>query len=148
MADQADPTGRSQRSGRKPRKKELPDLSRLETAVMAVVWQLGDCSSAEVIAEFSKQRPLAETTIRTVLANLRKKGYLEPIPTIERGFRLRATVSRDAVAGRTLGGLVASLFGGSPREAIAHLLNDERLDEAELAEIRRLLDEKREEQTP
>src|ERR1700722_8849993 len=116
-------------------KTDLPELSRLELAVMGVVWELGDCSSAEVIAAFTKRRRLAVTTIRTVLANLRKKGYLEPIPTIERGFRLRATVSRDAVAGRTLGGLVASLFGGSPREAIAHLLNDERLDEAEFAGI-------------
>jgi BlaI family transcriptional regulator, penicillinase repressor len=124
-------------------KADLPELSRLELAIMDVVWELGDCSSAEVIAEFSKRRRLAETTIRTVLANLRKKGYLEPIPTIERGFRLRACVSRDAVAGRTLRGLVANLFGGSPRQAIAHLLKDERLDEAELKEIRRLLDEKR-----
>jgi BlaI family transcriptional regulator, penicillinase repressor len=124
-------------------KVELPEMSRLELAIMDVVWQLGDCSSAEVIAEFTKRRRLAETTIRTVLANLRKKGYLEPIPTIERGFRLRARVSRDAVAGRTLRGLVANLFGGSPRLAIAHLLQDERLDDAELKEIRRLLDEKR-----
>ena len=124
-------------------KVELPELSRLELAIMDVVWRLGDCSSAEVIAEFTKRRRLAETTIRTVLANLRKKGYLEPIPTIERGFRLRARVTRDAVAGRTLRGLVANLFGGSPREAIAHLLQDERLDVAELKEIRRLLDEKR-----
>jgi BlaI family penicillinase repressor len=124
-------------------KGELPEMSRLELAIMDVVWRLGDCSSAEVIAEFTKRRRLAETTIRTVLANLRKKGYLEPIPTIERGFRLRARVTRDAVAGRTLRGLVANLFGGSPREAIAHLLQDERLDVAELKEIRRLLDEKR-----
>jgi BlaI family penicillinase repressor len=124
-------------------KVELPEMSRLELAIMDVVWRLGDCSSAEVIAEFTKRRRLAETTIRTVLANLRKKGYLEPIPTIERGFRLRARVTRDAVAGRTLRGLVANLFGGSPREAIAHLLQDERLDVAELKEIRRLLDEKR-----
>src|SRR5580698_1255655 len=124
-------------------KRDLPEMSRLEMAVMTVVWKLGDCSSAEVIAEFTKRRRLAETTIRTVLANLRKKGYLEPIPTIERGFRLRARVTRDAVAGRTLRGLVANLFGGSPRQAIAHLLQDERLDDAELKEIRRLLDEKR-----
>jgi predicted transcriptional regulator len=124
-------------------KVELPEMSRLELAIMDVVWRLGDCSSAEVIAEFTKRRRLAETTIRTVLANLRKKGYLEPIPTIERGFRLRARVTRDAVAGPTLRGLVANLFGGSPREAIAHLLQDERLDVAELKEIRRLLDEKR-----
>jgi BlaI family transcriptional regulator, penicillinase repressor len=123
-------------------KSELPELSRLEMTVMGVVWELGDCSSAEVIAEFTKRRRLAVTTIRTVLANLRKKGYLEPIPTIERGFRLRARVSRDAVAGRTLRGLVGSLFGGSPRQAIAYLLKNERLDEAELKEIRRLLDQK------
>jgi predicted transcriptional regulator len=126
-------------------KTDLPELSRLELVIMAVVWELGDCSSAEVIAEFTKRRRLAETTIRTVLANLRKKGYLEPIPTIERGFRLRARVTRDAVAGRSLRGLVANLFGGSPREAIAHLLQDERLDDAELKEIRRLLEEKRRE---
>jgi BlaI family transcriptional regulator, penicillinase repressor len=124
-------------------KTDLPELSRLELAVMGVVWELGDCSSAEVIAEFTKRRRLAVTTIRTVLANLRKKGYLEPIPTIERGFRLRARVSRDAVAGRTLRGLVGSLFGGSPRQAIAYLLKSERLDEAELKELRRLLDEHR-----
>jgi BlaI family penicillinase repressor len=124
------------------RKTDLPELSRLELAVMGVVWELGDCSSAEVIAAFTKRRRLAVTTIRTVLANLRKKGYLEPIPTIERGFRLRARVTRDAVAGRTLRGLVGSLFGGSPRQAIAYLLKNERLDEAELKEIRRLLDEK------
>jgi BlaI family transcriptional regulator, penicillinase repressor len=124
-------------------KADPPELSRLELSVMATVWELGDCSSAEVIAEFTKRRRLAVTTIRTVLANLRKKGYVEPIPTIERGFRLRARVTRDAVAGRTLRGLVGSLFGGSPRQAIAHLLKDERLDEAELKEIRRLLDEHR-----
>ena len=124
-------------------KTDLPELSRLELAVMGVVWELGDCSSAEVIAEFTKRRRLAVTTIRTVLANLRKKGYLEPIPTIERGFRLRACMTRDAVAGRTLRGLVGSLFGGSPRQAIAYLLKSERLDEAELKELRRLLDEHR-----
>jgi BlaI family penicillinase repressor len=123
-------------------KTDLPELSRLELAVMGVVWELGDCSSAEVIAQFTKRRRLAVTTIRTVLANLRKKGYLEPIPTIERGFRLRARVTRDAVAGRTLRGLVGSLFGGSPRQAIAYLLKNERLDETELKEIRRLLDQK------
>jgi hypothetical protein len=37
---------------------------------------------------------------------------------------------------------VGSLFGGSPRQAIAYLLKNEHLDEAELKEIRRLLDQK------
>lgn len=129
------------------RKQDRPELSRLETEIMNVIWDLGECSSAEVTAEFSRKRALAPTTIRTVLANLRKKGYLEPVPTIERGFRLRATVGRDSVAKRTLKGLVASLFGGSPRQAIAYLLKEEEINAGDLAEIRRMLDEKRGEKT-
>jgi predicted transcriptional regulator len=128
--------------------RERPELSRLETEIMDVVWRLGECSSAEVIANYSKAgtaagRRLAPTTIRTVLANLRKKGYLKPVPTIEPGFRLRPTVERDSVVRRTLKSLVAGLLGGSPRQAIAYLLKDENLNDADLEEILRLVDSQR-----
>ncbi len=117
-----------------------PELSRLEVAVMNVVWDLGECSSAEVIEAFPEDRPLAPTTIRTVLANLRKKGFLEPVPTIERGFRLKATVDRASIARRSLSDLLRNLFEGSPRQAIAHLLNNERISDEDLEEIRRMID--------
>lgn len=129
---------------RSPKKsEEKPDLSRLELEIMDVVWDLGDCSSAEVIEAYAKKRPLAPTTIRSVLSNLRKKGYLEPIPTIERGFRLRALVNRESVASRTLKELLGILFGGSPRQAIAYLLKEQDIDEADLEAIRRIIDKKR-----
>ena len=42
------------------RQKELPPLTRLELDVMNVAWSLGDCTSAQVTAEFTKKRlPLA-----------------------------------------------------------------------------------------
>jgi len=130
--------------------RENPELSRLETEIMDVVWRLGECSSAEVIANYSKansaaSRRLAPTTIRTVLANLRRKGYLKPVPTIEPGFRLRPVVARESVVRRTLKSLVAGLLGGSPRQAIAYLLKDENLNDADLEEIRRLVDSQRKE---
>jgi len=117
----------------------LPELSRLEQEVMNIVWQLEECSSAEVIEAYARERQLAKTTIRTVLTNLRKKGYLEKVPTIERGFRLRPVVSRETVARRTLKNMVGTLFGGSPRYAVSCLLKESALDEAELKEIRRML---------
>jgi BlaI family transcriptional regulator, penicillinase repressor len=120
-----------------------PELSRLELEIMDVVWGLGDCSSAEVIAAYRKRRQLAPTTIRTVLTNLRKKGYLEPIPTIERGFRIRAIVNRESVAQRLMKGLLNCLFGNSPRQAIAYLLKEENVTPADLDEIRRLIDGQR-----
>ena len=120
-----------------------PELSRLELEVMDVAWQLGDCSSAEVTAAFVKKRPLAPTTIRSVLANLRKKGYLKPIPTVERGFRMRPTVKREDVARVTLGNLVANLFGGSPGQAILHLLEDEGIEETDVEHIRKMIEAKK-----
>ena len=138
---------------RKSEPRERPELSRLETEIMDVVWRLGECSSAEVISSYSKTsdstgRRLAPTTVRTVLANLRKKGYLEPVPTIEPGFRLRATVKRESVVRRTLKSLVAGLLGGSPRQAIAYLLKNENLNDADLDEIRRLVDSQRKRSAP
>ena len=118
----------------------LPELSRLEQEIMNVVWQLGACSSAEVIENYAKQRTLAKTTVRTVLANLRKKGYLEPVPTIERGFRLRPTVSQETVARRALKNIVGTLFGGSPKHVVTCLLKESEISKEELAEIRKMFD--------
>ena len=118
-----------------------PELSKLELDVMDIVWGLGECTSAEVIEAFREKRDLAETTIRTVLTNIRKKGYLELVPTVERVHRVRPTVSRSEVGRRTLKGLVAGLFGGSPSIAVQHLLKAEKIDDAELEEIERLIQE-------
>jgi predicted transcriptional regulator len=121
-------------------KADLADLSRLELAVMDIVWELGSASSSEIVAAFQKHRPLAPTTIRTVLTNLRRKGYLKRVPTVERGFRLKATVSRAVVARRSLREVLKTLFQGSLQQTIACLLSDESLSDEEMAEVRRLLE--------
>jgi predicted transcriptional regulator len=130
------------RKEKRPRR-ELPELSRLELAVMDVVWGLGECSSAAVIEAYTARRPLAPSTIRTVLGNLRRKGYLAAVPSLERGFRLRPVVARESVAHRSLPSLIRHLFGGSPRQAIAYLLEAGEIDESELEEIRALIEARR-----
>lgn len=128
---------------KRPSKRTRPAMSSLEMDVMDVVWELGDCTSAQVIDAFSRKRPLAPTTIRTVLTNLRNKGYIKPIPTIGRGFMFRPTVPRESVARRSLKELLTSLFRNSPRQAIAYLLDDANVTEDELDEIRRMIDERK-----
>lgn len=125
------------------RKPSRPALSSLEMEIMDVVWELGDCTSAQVIEAFTKKRLLAPTTIRTVLTNLRHKGYVKPIPTVGRSFVFRPTVLRESVARRCLNDLLSSLLGNSPRQAIAYLLDDANVTEEELDEIRRMIDERK-----
>jgi predicted transcriptional regulator len=117
---------------------DLPPLGPLELTLMQVIWERGSATAAEVGKALRKERPLADTTIHTVLANLREKGYLEPIPTVERALRFAPRVPREQVARRSLRQLLDEFFGGSPRRLMAHLIQQERVDETELAEIRKL----------
>lgn len=125
-----------------PRRKSTEHhLSPLELDVMNVIWELGECTSAEVIEAFQKKRRLANTTIRTVMSNIRKKGYIEMVPSVESRIHFRAKVSKQAVARRTVKQMLGDLFSGSPREAIAFLLKEEFLEPGELEEIRKMIDE-------
>ena len=124
------------------KKSKLPELSKLEIDIMDLVWDLGECSSAEVIDACRRRRPLADTTVRTVLTNIRKKGYLELVPSVERGFRLRPTVSREEVARRSIRQLVGQFFKDSPQEAIAYLIDEADMNDDALAEVRKLLEER------
>jgi BlaI family penicillinase repressor len=127
--------------GRKPRQKTpgQPDLTGLELEVMQVVWERGKANAAEVGKAFLGRRELAPTTIHTVLANLRKKGYLDLVPTTERALRYAPRVAREQVGGRRLRSLLHEFFGNSPRRLMAHLMQEGSFDEAELEEIRKLI---------
>ncbi len=116
-----------------------PELTPLELTIMQIVWERDNATAAEVGQALQEKRPLADTTIHTVFANLRKKGYVEPIPTVERALRFAPCVRREQVAGRWLTGLMRDFFGGSAPRLMAHLIEEEKVDEAELAEIRKLL---------
>ena len=93
------------------------DLSALELAVMSVIWELGECGSREVIDAYNARaaRELADTTIRTIVANLRRKGYVEPVPTIERGMRLRPAVAREGGGAAQLPPAHRAIFRRLPR---------------------------------
>lgn len=128
--------------GRK-KKTNSHDLTGLELEIMQVVWARGNATAAEVGEALGRKRPLAGTTIHTVLANLRGKGFIKPIPTIERVLRFAPVVAREKIASRSLRQLMGDFFGGSPQRLLAHLIKEEKVGEAELAELRSLLHDAR-----
>lgn len=133
----------STRRNRPKSSAKLPQLGELELEVMLVVWELGECTSGDVIEAFGKRRELAASTLRNVLANLRTKGYLKPVPTIGRGFLLRPTVKRESVANHTLQGWLRSFFQDSPQQAVASLLDVSDATDEELEAIRKMIEARR-----
>lgn len=51
-------------------------LGDLEADIMEVIWSQDNCTVREVLDKIKKKRKVAYTTIMTVMARLREKGFL------------------------------------------------------------------------
>jgi predicted transcriptional regulator len=127
-------------TGRKPRLSKSNDfvLSDLQLALMRVFWSRPSASAAEVVSELRATRPLAHTTVATLLSRLEKRGLL--IATREgRQIAYRAAVSQQAVRRSMVSALLAGLFDGEARGLLSHLVDQRHIGADELTEIRAAL---------
>ena len=114
------------------------DLSKLQVAVMRVLWDRHEATPAEVHRILSRTRPLAITTVATLLARLEKRGAVTHRRE-GRALVYRAAVSERQVRRTMLGGLVRSLFRSDPGEVVSHLLAERDVSASDIAKIHELL---------
>jgi predicted transcriptional regulator len=112
-------------------------LTEGEADVMEALWALGRGTVREVNGHLPA---LAYTSIGTWLKILEGKGFVRSTPD---GRRLvyEPTLTREEYLGRSVNKLTSRWFGGS-RLGVLRQLVEGGLSEAELAELRRLVDEK------
>jgi len=110
-----------------------------ELDVMAVLWELGGATVAEVRERLPDE--LAYTTVLTVLRILEEKGYVEH-EEVGKAYRYRPKVGREAAERSAVRRLVRKLFRGSPELLLTQLVSDRSLKEEELRRLRALLDDR------
>jgi BlaI family penicillinase repressor len=114
-------------------------LSELQLAIVRALWELGEGSVSDVLAEVQRSgRELAPTTVATVLRRLEKDGWVEHR---ERGrqFVYRARVSREQATGGVLDRITRAFFGGSVPALVSQLLESDRVSPEDLALMRALI---------
>jgi predicted transcriptional regulator len=117
-------------------------LSELQLALMRVLWARGRASTAEVAeAMREQQRPLAHTTVATLLSRLEKRGLLAS-ERDGRALVYRAAVSEPEVQRAMVSGLLSTLFGGRPEALLSHLVEEGELGDDDLARMRAMLKRK------
>lgn len=120
------------------------NLGELETAVMRVLWERDEATVNDVLESVEWSRPLAYTTVMTVLSRLTEKGFASREKR-GRTFVYTAAVKQSGAASSALGRVIDRFFGGARAEAIAHLLStDEDIDESDLAEMEEMIRRRRE----
>jgi BlaI family penicillinase repressor len=131
-----------------PSRKEITRLGDLEADIMSVVWEKGKATVQEVKDALEPNRPLAYTTVMTVMARLVDKGVLNRQKE-GRAHSYTPAASQDKLSGSLLQSLVRRLYDGATGKAIAHLLETENdVDDAELERLEQLIRSKREEHRP
>ena len=114
-------------------------LTPLETIIMDDLWEYSTSSVREVMGRLKDRKPMAYTTVLTMMRKLRDKGFL--VSDREgRSDRYTPTVSRDQMASRGLKDMLASFFAGSSSALVSRLLDSEEIDAEELARIRSEID--------
>lgn len=108
------------------------ELGELERDVLLIVWRRGFITADQVREDLD--RPLKDSTVRTVLRRLEEKGYLAH-SVDDRTFVYRPAESRQRVAGRAVKRIVDWFCEGSVETLLVGMVDSKVLDRAELQRL-------------
>ncbi len=121
----------------------------LELEILKVLWRESPLPVRDVRArlETDAARPLAHSSVITMLNIMHRKGYLRRARRAN-SFLFAPDVTQHEVTGGMMQTLLNRAFDGSAKAMMLNLLNTADLDGKELAEIRKLIGRKAKEQRP
>jgi len=119
-------------------------LTPLEHEIMEILWSLGPSTVQAVQQALEPRRPLAYTSVQTMLNVLERKGKARRTKQ-DRAHLYSAKVTRESTVGRSIDDLIERLFGGSAESLVMNLVQSKKLSPKKLAELEELVKSKREE---
>jgi BlaI family transcriptional regulator, penicillinase repressor len=118
-------------------------LTANELDMMRIVWRHdAPVTVRDVYEELRQRRTIAYTTVMTSMKTLEQKGYLKATQQ-DRAYLYRPARPKQQVIKSMVREFVDRVFNGSAGPLVAHLVEDDRLTEADLREITRLMGKKR-----
>jgi predicted transcriptional regulator len=116
-------------------------LTEQELEIMKVIWVLPSATVRDVYEELRKKRQIAYTTVMTMMNILEQKGYLKKSRQ-DRAYLYQATRPKKQVVHEMVRDFVGRVFDGAAQPLLVHLVQDRKLDEKDLQELRRMVRER------
>ena len=114
-------------------------LTRQELQIMKVIWELGAATVKDVCGIMSKSKPVAYTTILTLMGILEEKGALTHT-RVGRAFLFRPLLSRRQATRNHLRDVITRFFDGKPERLIEEVIENEDLNSEQFEAVRNLLE--------
>ena len=121
-------------------RKPHPTLTPQELAIMKVVWRKDEATVREVHDALNEDRPVAYTTVMTMMRILEGKGYLTKA-TNEKAHVYRPAKPSQQVIGGMVRDFLDRVFDGASDALLVHLARDNKLTPKQRKMVRQLIDE-------
>ena len=112
-------------------------LTQRELDIMSVLWELGEATVTEVRDRVDPD--LAYTSISSMIRTLEMKGYVSHRRGEGKTHVYFPVIAAEKAGETVLGRVLDKVYGGSPIKLLAHLMDQHRLSDKELARMRDLL---------
>ena len=109
-----------------------------ELEILTLLWGAGPCELGSLCSELRRARPVATTTVATMLGVMLKKGLVRRVRG-PRGYLWSAKVDRETTARKLTERLIDRVFDGSAHLLVAHLVKSTKLSESDRREVIELL---------
>ena len=110
-----------------------------ELKVMELIWAHEPISAKELSVLADQEFGWNKNTTYTVIKKIEAKGYIR---RNDPGFICVSLISRKDVCENETQGLIDKLCGGSRKALLSALIEDEKLTEDEIDELRKLIDKR------
>jgi BlaI family penicillinase repressor len=120
---------------------ELPRISEAEWQVMRVLWARHPLTANQVVGALSDATDWKPKTIKTLLRRLVDKGALE-YTQHGRAYLYHPAVKQEQCVRAERRSFVERVYGGALTPMLAAFLREESLSADEIAELKRILDDK------
>ncbi len=132
----------SLRTSRKGIRQVLGDL---EADIMELLWKKSPASVREIHGKLARKRPIAYTTVMTVMSRLAEKGMLEREPQ-GRAYLYSPTQSRQEFCSDAISTVMTGLLGSFGEPVLSHFVDTVGAEDREkLDELIRLIEAKKQE---
>jgi predicted transcriptional regulator len=116
-------------------------LTQRELDIMSVLWELGEATANEVRERVDPS--LAYTSVSTMIRTLEMKGYVSHRRGEGKTHVYYPVIDAEMAGETALGRVLDKIYGGSPIKLLAHLVEQRKLSDADLARMRDLLERSR-----
>ena len=120
-----------------------------ELEILQVLWDSGPSSLSQVCETLRQSRPVATTTVSTMLKVMQEKKPVQRQSSGQgtRGSKWKAKVSRSQAARGFVSKMIDRIFDGSTQQLVAHIVNDRKLSDTDRKAIQQLLNQTAEDKT-